>query len=241
MSGDRSFERSARAWLELGPTDPPRRVVDEALLVIETTPQERDLGISWRLPPLPISSRFGAAALVGVIALVGGFLLLSGPSPQTGQPSFSPSLTPEATAFAPVLLQGEWRSVGTRNLPQVLPQMQDLVIDAGHFLLREFKADVSSTATIVGPNRVTLRLDPGPAGFNPSWWPCHEGDQGTYLISLASDGRNLLFTTLSDACAPRSTVLNGEWIRTDVVGLAPGSHRSDPFELSAAGTNGRFR
>jgi hypothetical protein len=48
MSDDRLLERNARAWLERGPTDAPDRVVEAALLAIETTNQERDLRIPWR-------------------------------------------------------------------------------------------------------------------------------------------------------------------------------------------------
>ena len=42
MTDDRSLERAARSWLEVGPTQAPDRAVEAALLRIETTPQERD-------------------------------------------------------------------------------------------------------------------------------------------------------------------------------------------------------
>ena len=44
MTDDRSLERAARSWLEVGPTQAPERAVEAALLRIQTTPQERDLG-----------------------------------------------------------------------------------------------------------------------------------------------------------------------------------------------------
>ncbi len=46
MNDNRQFERSARTWLEIGPTAAPDHVVENALLAIESTSQERDL----RLP-----------------------------------------------------------------------------------------------------------------------------------------------------------------------------------------------
>ena len=42
MTDDRSLERAARSWLEVGPTEAPERAVEAALLRIDTTPQERD-------------------------------------------------------------------------------------------------------------------------------------------------------------------------------------------------------
>jgi len=69
MRDDRQFERIARAWLELGPTDAPDRVVEDALLTIESTPQERDLRIPWRLPKMTTPARVATAAVI-VLTLV---------------------------------------------------------------------------------------------------------------------------------------------------------------------------
>ena len=52
MTDDRSLERAARSWLENGPTEAPDRAVEAALLRIETTPQERDWHVPWRLPKM---------------------------------------------------------------------------------------------------------------------------------------------------------------------------------------------
>ena len=74
MTDDRSLERAARSWLEAGPTQAPDRAVEAALLRIQTTPQERDLRIPWRLPKMTTPARVAAAAVIGVLA-VGGALL----------------------------------------------------------------------------------------------------------------------------------------------------------------------
>ncbi len=68
MTDDRSLERAARSWLETGPTQAPDRAVEAALLRIETTPQERDLRIPWRLPKMSTPARVAAAAVIGVLA-----------------------------------------------------------------------------------------------------------------------------------------------------------------------------
>jgi Tol biopolymer transport system component len=99
MSDDRMFERDARAWLELGPTDAPDHVVENALLAIESTSQERDLRIPWRLPSMTTQTRLAAAAVIGVLAIGSGFLLLSrGTQSPVGAPSASPT-----TSFSPTV------------------------------------------------------------------------------------------------------------------------------------------
>lgn len=98
MSDDRRFERDARAWLEVGPTDAPDRVVQAALIEIDTTSQERDFGVPWRLPIMPMTSRLAAAAIVVVVAVGVGFVFFRPSASQVGSPSPSPQLTAAPTA-----------------------------------------------------------------------------------------------------------------------------------------------
>ena len=103
MTDDRRFDRTARTWLEAGPTRAPDRVVLAALRTIGSTPQERDLRIPRRFPPMTIL-RF--AAVVAVVAVVGGagILLFGGrsPSPIGGLPTATPSAgSPAPSSIAP--------------------------------------------------------------------------------------------------------------------------------------------
>ena len=97
MTDDRSLERAARSWIEVGPTRAPSHAIDAALLRIETTPQERDLRIPWRITVMPIYARVAAAAIVGVL-LVGGALYMFSPGGRSGVGAPVPS---PATASPP--------------------------------------------------------------------------------------------------------------------------------------------
>jgi len=92
---DRSLDRVARSWLEVGPTRAPEVAVQAALDRILTTPQERDLGIPWRFPSMTTPARLAAAAVIGVL-LVGGFLFIARPSQEVGGPSPVPSMSAPA-------------------------------------------------------------------------------------------------------------------------------------------------
>jgi len=101
MTDDRSLERAARSWLENGPTQAPDRAIEAALLRIETTPQERDWPVPWRLPKMTTPARVAAAAVIGVLAVGAAFLMLGRPG-QTGVggPGASPTATATPTPTA---------------------------------------------------------------------------------------------------------------------------------------------
>ena len=113
MNDDRSLERAARSWLEAGPTKAPDRAVDAALLRIETTPQERDLRIPWRLPNMSPIARFAAVAVIGVLAVGGAIYLLRPTAPTVGtEPSpissVSPTSSPAPSAAAQAIAEGTY-------------------------------------------------------------------------------------------------------------------------------------
>jgi hypothetical protein len=90
MSDDRTFERNARAWLELGPTDAPDPVVESALLAIEQITQERDLRTRWRLPTMNPFARLATVAVIAAIAVGGAVYVLRGQSLSAGSPTPPP-------------------------------------------------------------------------------------------------------------------------------------------------------
>ena len=105
MTDDRSLERAARRWIEEGPSQAPDRPVDAALSRIQTTRQERDLRIPWRLQTMNPVVRLGGAALLVAIAIGIGALALRpassvGPVTPTGTPSPAPSPAASPLSFA---------------------------------------------------------------------------------------------------------------------------------------------
>jgi hypothetical protein len=68
MTDDRSLERAARSWIEVGPTRAPDHAVEAALARIQTTPQERDW-FPWRFPAMFTPARVTVAAVLGVLLL----------------------------------------------------------------------------------------------------------------------------------------------------------------------------
>ncbi|MEW5990340.1 MAG: hypothetical protein AB1736_03210 [Chloroflexota bacterium] len=96
MTDDRSLERAARAFIEVGPTQAPDRAVQAALLRVQSTSQERDLRVPWRTPHMTRFALAGAAAATIVAVILGGAYLLDGQRPpDTGA-------SPSPTASSPV-------------------------------------------------------------------------------------------------------------------------------------------
>ena len=106
MIDDRSLERTARSWIEEGPTAAPPQAVEAALLRIETTSQERDWHVPWRTPPMTLPARLVVAAVIGALVIAGAATLGGlgiGRSAPTPPPSTAPSpaaASPSAGAMA---------------------------------------------------------------------------------------------------------------------------------------------
>jgi hypothetical protein len=108
MTDDRSLERAARSWLELGPAEAPDHAVEAALLRIQTTAQERDWRVQLprRTHPMTIPARLMAAAIALAVVTVSGILILrpgggvgTGPTPApSAAPIDSPSVPPSSIA-----------------------------------------------------------------------------------------------------------------------------------------------
>jgi hypothetical protein len=101
MNDDRTLERAARSWLEAGPTEAPDHAVETALLRIQTTHQERDIRVPWRVRPMSTTARLAVAAIAIAVVAVGGALILApGGNSSVGGPTPNPAGSASTTTSA---------------------------------------------------------------------------------------------------------------------------------------------
>lgn len=87
MTDNRDFDRAVAHWLDDGSDATPPEIINAVLLAARSTPQERDVRISWRTSPMKhLAYAVAAVAIlaVGVTALSAlspRFGILSGPTP----------------------------------------------------------------------------------------------------------------------------------------------------------------
>jgi hypothetical protein len=168
MSDDRQFERTARAWLELGPTDAPDHAVENALLTIEMTSQERDLQIPWRLPKMnPMMIRLGTIAIVAVVAIGGALYILRPAAQLGGQPTTAPptATAPAAPATTQAASTAPGQMTGGRSTHTASMLADGRVLVAGGFFnaVPVVSADLydpqTSTFTATGPMATARGFD----------------------------------------------------------------------------------
>lgn len=104
MTDDRSLERAARSFLEPGPTRAPEAAVEAALRLIQTTPQERDLRIPWRVPRMIIPARL-ASAVAAVLLAIGAAAFVIGSIGPRGAGGPAATASPSTTVSAPTPTQ----------------------------------------------------------------------------------------------------------------------------------------
>jgi hypothetical protein len=232
MTHDQDIERVLDRWLSEGPTQMPARFLIDTLERIDRAPQPRLAGLRTRLPVMNPTLRFAAAAAV-VLAMAG---IGAGLIIRTGGIG---GLLSAGSDTLPRSLQAEWRPVGDHPLPFMHSGTTvlgwDIVIGPTSLTIFD-RVDVHNTASLVGPDRLELRmLDVG-----SQYWHCHVGDAGTYEFHLSLGGQRLTLTPVSDACADRAAVLHGDWTRTDIGPLQPGRHQATDFRPFSYGTTGRL-
>jgi len=219
MTRTRDFDRLARAWLDLMPSEVPDRVVDTVLQAVETTPQVRPpIGAALRRSNL--MNRFSLAATATVIVVVaGGALLfnqLQAKRPDAGSPvpSSSPAESPAASATGalPAALQARWFGSPKAVSGMTPGAGSTVVFSAGGLAITQSNgqntAHLTATATLVGGQ---LRVQTGPN--IPGG--CTSGQAGTYGYSLSPSGETLTIMTSSDDCAVRGAALAGTWWKID--------------------------
>jgi hypothetical protein len=161
------FDRTARLWLDDGPSQMPDRALDAALATVHRTRQRRAFWPAWLTTDMTIPIRLAAGLAVVLIAIVGLTFL---PGTRIGAPEPSPTATPSPS-------------------PQALPDIEE-PLDAGRWAASSpfpvpitFTIPAGWTGNVGGPYAVFLT--PGSAWGNLSITsfstvfadPCHS-EQG---------------------------------------------------------------
>jgi hypothetical protein len=215
MTDERTFDRLARAWLDLMPDEAPDRAVEAVLQAVETTPQVRP---PWRWLPRRLSNMnrtLIAAAVSGavVLAVGGGLWLTRSDGPPVGGPSPTPSPTASASASpapasVPEELRYHWLGtvVDTPGLPtgrdRAILVVGPSAVAIAHNPFPLLRSDVPGT------DGNELRVVTSDAGDG-----CDLGDVGLYAWSLSPGGSKLELTATSDDCESRRAAFEGEWER----------------------------
>jgi len=239
MNHDETFERNARAWLDIGPSQAPSRVVAAALHTTETTPQARTFGVPRRRRIMITQARLAMAVAVAVVmfALGGGYLLLRYNQSQVAVPVPTPSPTATMNPSVPsALIETKWLPLGSsRPAPGAgLGLIDAMVISETNVRLPVWYQDVNSRWSFIDQTTLEVTLDSPQLDLAHDRWPCTTGDIGKYSSGFSADGRTLTLTTLQDECAIRAQIMAGDWSRWPCPNpasrcdpeLAAGDHRA---------------
>ena len=232
MTDDRSLERAARSWIELGPTQAPSHAVEAALLRIETTAQERDLRIPRRFTVMPMFARVAAAAVLGAL-LVGGAVYLFSPGGRSGvgapvpsptsvstpattaSPAATPTIAPDAV---PQQMLGNWQSPAGQSIAGLYDSGEyiQLTIDPNdnrHLWIETLHGGRGFLSTVhqVSADEIKL-VTPSPGADQGAGQDCTEGQVGHYRWSRSADGSSLTLTVIDDQCADRITTMSRTWV-----------------------------
>ncbi len=256
---EQRFERRARVWLELGPTQAPVEAVQNVLMAIETIPQDQPrFGWLRRLrraggrptgrlallaAALLLAAAFGAAFYVGSHSNTPTPAPTPVPSPAT-----LPDLARLAAPFAGSTILIE-RSVGPANAPvsasttTTRHELGPVRLQQGYFISLACLGPGSMNVEIVAGGRAVLPVVPNPCGGGaaefdfPSLQANEIGEDVTVAVTIA-DGASWRFI-LGEYLAPPDTPPN---FPTPAL-TAGWNYMTDmrPSAISSPTTGGGFR
>ena len=208
MTDDRSLERAARSFIEPGPTRAPEAALERALLLIETTPQERDLRIPLRFSTMTTPARVAAAAVIGVLAIGGASFILgrAGQSTNVGAPTPSPRQPSPSSSVAGV------------SSPSPSPAPVDYSAIKGTILMEHLgnAPDLSEMPTTdYHPERRRLYfMDPATmTGKTAREFLPNQPPSGKLNADVSSDGKQIVFMDTADPAVVWVANVDGTGLR----------------------------
>jgi hypothetical protein len=222
MTDDRSLERAARSWIEVGPTRAPDEAVEAALVRIQTTPQERDW-LPWRFPKMLTPTRVVLAAVIGVLVVGAAFLTFDrlrppavgvpGPTPSP-TPTLSPSPSTPTPAAVPQSLRGDWQAEVTEivqnvaNPGEAIQLSLDWQNGVSAWIQPPRGDNVYESTSVAAPEGELALLEDG------SFVGCAPGSIGRYGWDRSADGLFLTLTVISDDCPGRAAAYGRTWVHS---------------------------
>jgi hypothetical protein len=221
MTDERSLERAARSWIEAGPTRAPDRVVEAAIHLIATTPQERRLRVlrlPWRRQTMNRIALFGATAAAVVAVGLGAFYLSGGQPGTVGGPQTSPPTSASPSPSAQAIPDGTY-TTGPMSVADIDRQLdaEETLTDAEKDSIRAALLAIRGTTTLESLIeidgtvwRLALRHDAGPAQpdsggpwqvrwIDPSAFDVAIPCCGTQRFGVEWNGENFSLTARSPA------------------------------------------
>lgn len=209
MTGRPSFDAQLLDWLEAGPARAPLQIMETVSAAIPSIPQRRARRVQWRFHSMPGLFKLAVGVATIMVALAGGLILGSFPSPSllTVSPvptaGTTPAAEPEPVGSNP---SGTWHA--SRNGVYGM--------NGGHYEL-----DVAADSPLIarGPDGREVLLGSArdaPAGqvaFGPT---DRCPGSGTYAYVMSDDFVRLTVDAVSDDCVDRRTLLAGAWDRSSI-------------------------
>jgi len=221
MTDDRSLERAARSWIEIGPTQAPSRAVEAALLRIDTTPQERDLRIPWRLPTMFTPARVAVAAVIGVLLLGGAYTFLGRSNqPVVGAPGLGASPSP---------------SLGASSSPKASPGLSvDYTTLPGWIVFEHFGQAPDGSTTKMDTDRRQIWLVHADGTGLHELAPGQPVD-GKYAPDISPDGKKVAFSSWNNNVQIWEAGIDGgapRLVTTDCSGVPDTCREEEPSYAS---------
>jgi len=210
-------------------------VGDEGIYTVGLTPDGRTLTLGLISDPCAPRAAFLPGEWTRSVCPSGYYAC----TPVGAAPPAPAELDPELAAD----ITATWTSVGARPVPigQFAAPMA-FAFEPTSFSINGFKGWVASDWSVVPNGSLELRLNEPQESLTSQHWICQTGDRGTYHVALSAERDWLTLALEADACATRTSILAGRWLRCPLPdggcpGWAEHPARLEPSPSASAGTD----
>lgn len=192
------------------------QVGDEGIYTVGLTPDGRTLTLGLISDPCVPRAAFLPGDWTRSVCQSGYYAC----TPEGAAPAAPAELDPELAAD----LKATWTSVGARPIPGArFAAPIGFAFEPTSLSINGFKGWVASDWSVLPNGSLELRLNEPQESLTGQHWSCQAGDRGSYKVALSADRDMLTVALEADACATRTSILAGRWLRCPVTdGGCPG-------------------